>query len=128
MSQLDSRRSFLTMLGLTGIALLGSQKLFAEEKRRAKKPGAGGDAGLPLVEPGKGMAANMNYQHKHSDVKSADLKIVRSGVPFDKQYCDGCMLYASAGKQGGEDVGKCTLFAGQVVKAKGWCSSWAKKA
>lgn len=132
MSESNSRRQFLTMLGLTGVTLLASKNLFAEEKRRSKPGGAGaaggGDLALPLVEPGKGMAANMNYQHSLAGVKDAAMKVERQGVPFAQQHCNKCMLFTTAGKKGNEEVGKCTLFAGQLVKGEGWCSSWAKKA
>jgi hypothetical protein len=37
-------------------------------------------------------------------------------------HCANCALY-----QGGEEWGPCTLFAGQLVAAGGWCSAWAKK-
>ncbi len=130
MSQQDSRRQlFKIALGISGLALLAPKSLFAEEKRRAK-PGAagGGDLALPLVEPGKGMAANMNYQHSQAGVKDAAMKVERQGVPFAGQYCNKCMLYSSVGKKDGAEVGKCTLFTGQLVKGEGWCSSWAKKA
>lgn len=87
-----------------------------------------GDADLPLVEPGKGMAASLNYANSNADVKDAKLKTDRSGVPFAKQICSGCALYVAAGKKGKDEVGKCALFQGQLVKAGAWCQSWAKKA
>lgn len=134
MSQENSRRSFVKLaLGLGGFALLGSAPALAQERRRTAKPGgaaagAGGDANLPLVEPGKGMAASVQYHHKNTEVKDAKLKVDRSGVPFAKQTCSNCMLYTKAGMKNGEEVGKCTLFAGNVVKGGGWCASWSKKA
>lgn len=122
-----SRRGFMKFFGIASVAALVPAIATAEQKK--KKGGAaaaGGD--LPLVTPGAGMAASVNYVHAHADMKKAELKTVRSGVAFDKQFCENCMLYSKHGTQGGEEVGKCTLFQGQVVKAKGWCNSWAKKA
>lgn len=122
-----SRREILkNAFGLIGLAALLPKTAWSEEKRRPKK-GAGGGAELPLVQPGKGMASSVNYQHSHSDVKDAGLKVDRQGTPFAKQYCSNCMLYTKDGMRGSEEVGKCTLFANQVVKAQGFCSSWSKK-
>jgi hypothetical protein len=42
-----------------------------------------------------------------------------------KADCSNCSLYS--GKAGAAD-GPCQLFAGNLVKAKGWCTAWAKKA
>ena len=39
--------------------------------------------------------------------------------------CSNCMLYQ--GKVG-DATGPCPLFAGKAVAAKGWCTSWVKKA
>ena len=42
------------------------------------------------------------------------------------QTCANCSLYGGAA---GEPSGGCALFyGGKVVAAKGWCSSWEKKA
>jgi hypothetical protein len=120
----QTRRNFLKTAAVT----LLIPALAQAEQKRGKKPSAGGDADLPLVEPGKGMAQSLNYANTHADVKDAALKIDRGGLPFAKQFCSGCILYTAAGKKGAEEVGKCTLFAGQVVKANAWCQSWAKKA
>jgi len=133
MSQCNSRRQFVKLaLGVSGLAFL-SPNVFGEERRRTAKPGAagaaaGGDLALPLVKPGEGMAASLNYHHKNTDIKDAALKVDRAGTPFAQQTCSKCMLYTKAGMKAGEEVGKCTLFAGMLVKGSGWCTSWAKKA
>lgn len=137
MDQNTSRRRFFMqvgqMLGLAIIApaLFGSQ-VFAEEKRRARPSegaapaAAGGD--LPMVEPGKGAAAAVNYVHKHSDIKDASLKVARGGLPFEKQVCTNCSFYTKHGIKNGEEVGKCQIFPGQLVRGSAWCSTWNKKA
>ncbi len=130
-SQLDNRRGFIKLaLGVSGMALLAPNILLAEERRRTKSPSdaAGGDANLPMVKPGEGMAASVNYSFKHEEIKDASLKIPRQGVPFEKQHCQSCMLYSKAGNKDGQEVGKCTLFNGQLVKSTAWCASWSKKA
>lgn len=38
--------------------------------------------------------------------------------------CANCSLYS--GKAGAAD-GPCTIFQGNLVTAKGWCSAWVKK-
>ncbi len=137
-SQLNSRRHFFKLaVGFSGMALLAPKMVLGEEKR-AKKPAAGakpgaagaatGDLALPFVEPGKGMAVNLNYVAKASDVKDEKIKVSRQDVPFAKQSCANvkCMLYTSVGKKDGVEAGKCTLFAGQLVKGTAWCSSWTK--
>ena len=127
---MNSRRSFVKIvLAATGAALLFPNLVSAQEKRRAK-PGAGGggDLALPPVEPGKGMAAGVNYQTDHNAVKDAALKVDRGGLKFADQHCSRCLLYTKVGMKDGKEVGKCTLFAGQLVNGNAWCSSFAKKA
>lgn len=118
MNENSRRQFFKKVLGLTGVAFLAphlfTSSLKAEEKRRAK-PGAaaaGGDD-LQLAEPGKEMAGSLGYVHKSTQAGKA---------------CSGCMLYAAAGKKNGEDVGKCTVIPGKLVKGAGYCNSWSKKA
>jgi len=136
MSDTNSRRQFFKIAAAFGgmVLLMPSLTLAAEERRRAKPAagaaagGAGGDIALPLVKPGEGMAGSVHYQHDKKDVKDKALMIDRQGVPFAKQQCSGCMLFTPVGKKGADEVGKCTLFAGQLVKANGWCASFSKKA
>jgi hypothetical protein len=142
MSQPQSRRQFVKIaLGVGSLALFAPKVFSAEERRKAKPAtgggaasgpagaAGGGDATAPLVVPGSpGLASSVHYVHKNSEVKDAALKVERGGTPFAQQTCSKCMLFTPAGKKGGEDVGNCSLFAGQVVKATGWCASWSKKA
>jgi hypothetical protein len=133
---MNSRRGFFKQAAaLVGAALLAPLAAQAANERRgggdatpASGGGAGGDLGLPLVEPGKGMAASLHYHFKSTDEKDPALKIERQGVAFAKQHCGVCALYTKVGKKGGVEVGKCQLFQGQLVKSTGWCSSWNKKA
>jgi hypothetical protein len=39
-------------------------------------------------------------------------------------YCSNCSLYS--GKPGAAD-GPCSVFSGNLVTAKGWCTAWVKK-
>jgi hypothetical protein len=138
----QSRRGFFKTLGsLAGLALLAPAQFSnaAEGRKKAEPKKEGGE--LPLVEPGKDMAATVNYVHTNKDIKDAKLKTERQGVAFEQQNCAGCALYMAKnkkeevkGKEKGKEkvdpneVGTCTLFAGKVVKGTGWCNSWNKKA
>jgi hypothetical protein len=42
-----------------------------------------------------------------------------------KAVCSNCNFYTGAA---GAANGPCTLFAGKLVTAKGWCTAWVKKA
>jgi hypothetical protein len=130
-SQNQSRRSFLKIAaGLAGLAAtttLFSKSASAEKRRGGGAAPAGGDLALPLVKEGQGMAASINYVEKHANLKDAKLKTDRQGLKWDQQFCNNCMLYTKVGDKSGE-VGKCTLFQGQLVRGEGWCASWSKKA
>ena len=125
----NRREFFKQTLGVVGVVAAGQVTL---QSLLTQKSWAAGTAEncdkLPFVEPGKGMAASVNYVVKHADLKDAKLKTERQGVKWDKQVCKGCMLFTACGKKGADEVGKCTLFNGQVVKASAWCSTWNKKA
>ncbi|HEY8272433.1 MAG TPA: high-potential iron-sulfur protein [Pseudobdellovibrionaceae bacterium] len=129
---LNRRRFFINvgqMLGLAALAPLLGTKAFAEEKRKARPAEGGATTGadLPMVVPGKGAAAAVHYQLKHSDVKDASLKIERGGVPFEKQLCNNCSFYTKHSTKNGEEVGKCQIFPNQLVKSTAWCATWNKK-
>lgn len=131
----SSKRSFLQVLAAAvGLGLVFNQFQLsqAEEKRRAKKEddkkSGGADLDLPMVKMGEGMAASLNYVDKKSALKNESLKSERTGVKWDQQFCEGCLLFTAVGKKGSDSLGKCQLFQGHLVNAKGWCNSWAKKA
>lgn len=133
MSEMNSRRQFVKIaLGISGLALIAPKIAFGQQERRRGGGGAGaapaaGDK-KTLVKPGEGLAANLHYVEKKSDIKDPALKADKGGVSFDKQKCSNCMFYTADGKVDGQDVGKCTLFQNLYVKGEGWCNSWAKKA
>jgi len=126
----QSRREFFKHLVVGAGAAMAAQTVASVSMAQGRR--RGGDAGssggeLPLVAPGQGMAASVNYVHRTADIKDAKLKVDRQGVKFLDQNCTNCILYAKHGTLGGEEVGKCQLFANQLVKGPGWCTSWAKK-
>ncbi len=125
MSQLSRRNFFKVAASALGLALVsGSVGTLFAQGRKKKEAAAAPSKGPTLVEPGKGMAANVNYQHEHKDVKNAALKVDKQGVKWADQNCANCVLYT----KDGSGTGKCTLFPGQLVKDTGWCTSWSKKA
>lgn len=111
-----------------GGALLVGMPVQAEERRRARGGNSESSGDLPMVKAGEGMAVSLNYVDDKKNTKDAKLKTERSGVAWDKQHCNNCMLYEKIKGSGGSEVGKCQLFANQSVKGQGWCTSWAKKA
>ncbi|MCS6838093.1 MAG: high-potential iron-sulfur protein [Bdellovibrionaceae bacterium] len=129
----NSRRNFLTKIftGLGLVALfLKSEELLAQRKKKASESASASKPtsdDLPLVTPGQGMAKSVNYVHDKKDLTDKTLKTERQGVKFENQQCSNCILYTAHGKRNEVEVGKCQLFPNQVVKASGWCSSWAKK-
>ena len=40
-------------------------------------------------------------------------------------FCSNCNFYSG---KAGDANGPCAVFGGKLVTAKGWCSSWVKKA
>lgn len=110
--------------GLIGLGLVGLGQIVGVNPALARRKRKGGDTGGGnLVEPGKGMAANVNYQHDKAKITDASLKKAKNGTDYKDQYCSNCVLYA-AGKDG---KGKCSLFPGKLVAEKGWCTSWSLK-
>lgn len=116
-----------------GLGILGMSAVTAvAAEKRAARPAAGAPAAggaEPFVDPATDpMAKSVNFATKKSDVTKAELKVEKQGVKFEQQQCSNCMLYSAAGKKDGVEAGKCTLFAGKVVRGDSWCGSWAKKA
>ena len=79
-------------------------------------------------------AAMIPAAHAAVPVKETDPQAAALGYKMDatkapnrkdpKAFCDNCNFYS--GKAGAAD-GPCTLFSGNLVQAKGWCTAWAKK-
>lgn len=123
----QSRREFFKKAaGLAGAVVVAPtvlNSLFASTAQAA----AGCDT-MPLAEPGKDMAASVNYVAKVADVKDAKAKVERQGVAWGKQTCSNCGLYNKKCGAGADEKGTCAIFAGKVVMSTGWCTSWNKKA
>ena len=77
-------------------------------------------ANMPMVDEKDPQAVALNYV---DDVARANTSKVANHVAGSQ--CSNCALYAG---KAGDTAGMCPLFAGKHVAAKGWCSSWVKKA
>lgn len=101
---MTSRRNFITTLPLVGSALL---------MPRAR-------AQAPALDPKDPQAVALGYV---ADAAQADkAKYPNHAVG---QSCANCQLYQGAA---GSASGPCPIFQNKVVPAKGWCSTWVKKA
>lgn len=81
----------------------------------------------PAVKESDPMAKGMNYC-ENADKGKAKVCPVRKEKERKDQYCEGCQFFTAAGKKGKDDVGNCQLLSNNLVKAKGWCNTWAKRA
>lgn len=77
-------------------------------------------ARLPMVDEKDAQAVALGYVENSMKADTARFKNHVAG-----NECSNCALYQ--GKVGDAD-GPCPLFAGKSVAAKGWCTSWVKKA
>jgi hypothetical protein len=75
---------------------------------------------LPMVEKDDAQAAVFGYVDDATQVDKVKFKNHVSG-----SACSNCALYQG---KAGDVAGGCPLFTGKHVAAKGWCTSWAKKA
>ncbi len=101
---MTSRRQFIQIVPVAGAAALLA---------------AAGTASAAMVDENDAQAKALGYVADAARVDKAKFKQFAAG-----QNCGNCALY-----QGGTaPAGKCALFPGKDVAAKGWCSAYAKKA
>ena len=101
---MTNRRVFIVQL------TLGSSALAAGSAR----------AQGPMVAESDPQAVALGYTPDATKANKAKYPQYAAG-----QNCSNCGIYQ--GKPG-DPAGGCPLFAGKQVAAKGWCSSWVKKA
>lgn len=77
-------------------------------------------ASMPMVGEKDAQAVALGYVDDAARANTAKYTKHVAG-----SQCSNCALYL--GKTG-DAAGMCPLFAGKHVAAKGWCSSWIKKA
>jgi hypothetical protein len=102
---MTSRRQFIQIVPVTGLALMTGRAAFAA---------------APLVEEKDPQAAALGYVADATKADKAKYKTYAAG-----QNCGTCQLFQG---KAGEAAGACPLYAGKQVAAKGWCSAYAKKA
>jgi len=133
--QTPTRRRFIEITPFAGLALLAACSPKVEPPvapmaiTPAPNPAPAGipaqaplttAMNLPMVEKGDAQAVAFNYVDDATQVDMMKIKNYVSG-----SACSNCALYQG---KAGDDAGGCPLFAGKNVAAKGWCTSWAKKA
>ncbi len=101
---MTSRRQFIQIVPVAGVALLGARTASAQAN---------------LVNEKDPQAAALGYVADATKADKAKFKNYAAG-----QLCSNCALYQ--GKPTDAAAG-CPLFAGKVVAGKGWCSAYAKK-
>lgn len=119
-NKMNRRGFFSTLAKITGVAVVAPTALasvFSSNAMAQKK--RGGDAGgaMPMVDPNDSVAKAVKYVEDAK--KAADSK---------GNNCANCGFYAKKESRNGKEAGTCTIFAGKLVYAEGWCGSWNKKA
>ncbi len=145
MNQSTSRRRFVELTPFAGLALLaacspksepvGSSTTSPSSTSPQTSPSptpAPGSTSAPPAEPMPNTAVLPMLDEK--DPQAVALGYVAEATRADttrfKNYvagnqCSNCTLYLG---KAGEQAAPCPLFAGKNVAAKGWCTSWVKKA
>lgn len=102
----SNRRIFLLQVTAAGTALAAAR--------------AGAQGTMPKVDEKDPQAVALGYV---SDTTKANL--TKYPKHTKDQHCGACQLFQ--GKPG-EAYAMCPIFAGRLVSANGWCSSFIKKA
>lgn len=128
-----TRRRFIEIAPIAGVAL------FAACSPATEPPAASATkAAPPTVNPAPAPASAAPVTGvamvDEKDAQATALGYVDDATRADKvkfktyvagSQCSGCALYLG---KAGDSAGGCPLFPGKNVAAKGWCSSWIKKA
>lgn len=134
MNLFTSRRRFIEITPFAGIALLAGCSPKSERAAPATNnappepisstptptPAATNTAALPKLDEKDAQAVALGYVE---DATKADTTRFKNYVAGNQ--CSNCTLYQG---KADETAGPCSLFAGKNVMAKGWCTSWVKKA
>lgn len=75
---------------------------------------------LPKLALDDPMAKSLAYIEDASSVDASAQPAYKEG-----STCANCQLYTGDSES---EWGPCSIFPGKLVKAKGWCRTWVKKA
>ena len=106
-----TRRQLLMSAALAAPMLTLANKIFA----------AGSQKLVAATDP---VATALKYAADGTKAPRVD----KAGVAAKDQWCDNCAIFTKVGKVEGKEAGKCSMIAGGLVTAKGWCTGWSKKA
>jgi len=101
---MTSRRQFIQIVPIAGVALLGARTVSAQAN---------------LLDEKSAQAVALGYVHDATKADKAKHKNWAAG-----QLCSNCALYQGKAT---DKVAGCPLFAGKVVAGPGWCTAYAKK-
>ncbi len=79
-------------------------------------------AGLKPLSEEDPLAKSLGY-YKNASKVDAKKWTKRAGPDGKTQFCSNCMFYTPENSS----AGKCQIFPANLVTAKGWCNTWAKK-
>jgi hypothetical protein len=102
---MTSRRQFIQIVPVTGLALLAGRSALAA---------------APMVDEKDPQAAALGFVADAAKADKAKYKNYAAG-----QNCGSCQLFQGKAT---DPAGMCPLFAGKQVAPKSWCSAYAKKA
>jgi hypothetical protein len=95
-------------------------------RRRFIKIAVAGVAAAPALFSGAA-GAQAAVSETNPQAQALGYKVDATKAPQRKDanaVCSNCLLYS--GKPGAAE-GPCSIFAGGLVAAKGWCTAWNKK-
>ncbi len=114
---IDLKRRNILKQSLFGLSAVAAASILTPKQAFA-------DAGLPKLAEDDPMAIGVGYKNDAATIDTVKYP-KRAGEEGAKQLCENCALYSG---ETDAEWGKCTIFAGKQVNAKGWCSVWAPKA
>lgn len=109
-----SRRGVIRS-GIAGAAAVSLGSLLSQRPARAED--------LPMLAEDDPTAQTLGYKADAAEVDTTKFP-KRAGADGDKQFCDTCQLYVA---EGDGAAGKCSIFPGKLVAAKGWCNAFLPK-
>lgn len=74
-----------------------------------------------MLDPNDPLPKTMGY---HPDAKEVDAKKWPKIKESPGQLCSNCQFFTDVGKP----QSLCSIFPGKMVRAKGWCNTWIKRA